>query len=123
MNHDKERNTEVYRTDHSICSYGHSNGPRGYIMCRRMRTGVAFGTAKPCCDIAKDLHVRGPPRILQQVIVVCNIIVIITIPLSGKRAWGRNYFYKIRTYRSYSSHSTNSLGRVIRLTSPRAPVI
>ena len=24
------------------------------------------GTAKPCCDIAKDLHVRGPPRILQQ---------------------------------------------------------
>ena len=36
-----------------------------------MRTGhVAFGTAKPCCDIAKDLHVRGPPRILQQARVV-----------------------------------------------------
>ena len=55
-----------------------------------MRTGhVAIGTAKPCCEIAKDLHLRGPPCILQQVKVVCNIIVIITIPLSGKRAWGR----------------------------------
>ena len=32
-----------------------------------MSTGhVAIGTAKPCCDIAKDLHLRGPPRILQQ---------------------------------------------------------
>ena len=55
-----------------------------------MRTGVAFvgkrrskpifldkpsgkaerGTAKPCCEIAKDLHLRGPPRILQQAKVV-----------------------------------------------------
>ena len=34
-----------------------------------MRTGhVALGTAKPCCDIAKDLHLRGPPRILQQAV-------------------------------------------------------
>ncbi len=41
-----------------------------------MRTGqVAFiGTAKPCCDIAKDLHLRDPPRILQQAkkVVVVN---------------------------------------------------
>ena len=39
-----------------------------------MRTGhVAIGTAKPCRDIAKDLHLRGPPRILQQAVkvVVC----------------------------------------------------
>ena len=37
---------------------------------------------------AKDLHFRGPPRILQQAKkdVVCNVIVIITNPLSGKRA-------------------------------------
>ena len=43
-----------------------------------MRTGrvafvgkkADFGTAKPCCDIAKDLHLRGPPRILQQARVV-----------------------------------------------------
>ena len=53
-------------------------------MCRLMRTGhVAIdgkrrskpilGTAKPCCDIAKDLHLRGPPRILQQAKVVFRI--------------------------------------------------
>ena len=40
-----------------------------------MRTvHVAFiGTAKSCCDIAKDLHLRGPPRILQQAKVVFRI--------------------------------------------------
>ena len=33
-----------------------------------MRTGhvAILGTAKPCFDKAKDLHLRGPPRILQQ---------------------------------------------------------
>ena len=36
----------------------------------KRRSKPILGTAKPCCDIAKDLHLRGPPRILQQARVV-----------------------------------------------------